>query len=98
MNLRLAILVAVLSGSSALFAAPVTAIGTFTRRLDSPVSKEVILRFPIFLSKAYTRAQKGRIMYPNEFIRLREENKIPSKILYTPDEYAAITKVLNGGS
>lgn len=98
MNLRLAILVAVLSGSSALFAAPVTAIGTFTRRLDSPVSKEVILRFPIFLSKAYTRAQKGRIMYPNEFIRLREENKIPSKILYTPDEYAAIAKVLNGGS
>lgn len=98
MNLRVFILVAAFAGSTALFGAPVTAIGTFTRRLDSPVSKEVILRFPIFLSKAYTRAQKGRIMYPNEFIRLREENKIPSKILYTPDEYASIAKVLNGGS
>ena len=98
MKLRVAILVAVFSGSSALYSAPVTAIGTFTRRLDSPVSKEVILRFPIFLSKAYTRAHKGRVMYPNEFIRLREVNKIPSKILYTPDEYAAIAKVLNGGS
>jgi TolB-like protein len=98
MKLRFAILVAVFSGSSALYSAPVTAIGTFTRRLDSPVSKEVILRFPIFLSKAYTRAQKGRVMYPNEFIRLRDENKIPAKVLYTPEEYASIAKVLNGGS
>lgn len=98
MNLRVVILVAALAGSSALYSAPVTAIGTFTRRLDSPISKEIILRFPIFLSKAYARAQKGRIMYPNEFIRLREENRIPAKVLYTPDEYSAIAKILNGGS
>ncbi len=98
MSLRFAILLSVLAGSSVLAATPVTAIGTFARRLDSPVAKEVILRFPIFLSKAYTRAQKGRIMYPNEFIRLREENRIPAKILYTPDEYATIAKLLNGGS
>jgi TolB-like protein len=98
MQLCIATWIAVLLGSTAVFAAPVTAIGTFARRLDSPVSKEIILRFPIFLSKAYARAQKGRVMYPNEFIRLREENKIPARILYTPEEYAALAKILNGGS
>lgn len=87
-----------LIAGTGLSANAVTAIGTFTRRLDSPVSKEVILRFPIFLSKAYTRAQKGRVMYPNEFIKLREENKIAAKVHYSPEEYEQIGKLLDGGA
>lgn len=84
--------------ANAASAVPMTAMGTFTRRFDSPVSKEIILRFPIFLSKAYTRAQKGRVMYPNEFNRIREEKKIASRVLYTPDEYAEIKKAIEGGN
>ncbi len=83
--------------ANALSAVRTTAIGTFTRRIDTPVSKEIILRFPIFLSKAYTRAQKGRVIYPNEFNRLREEKKIASRVLYAPEEYTEIRKALEGG-
>lgn len=75
-----------------------TAIGTFVRRQESPTSREIILRFPILLNKAYQRAQKGRVIYPNEFDLLREENKIPAKVLYTPDEYATIAKFIDEGA
>ncbi len=87
-----------LAVSNALFATGATAIGTFSRRFDSPVSKEIILRFPIFLSKAYTRAKKGRVMYPNEFSKLREEKQIASRVIYTPDEYSQISKLIDGGN
>lgn len=74
-----------------------TAIGTFKRRLESPTAKEVILRFPVLLSRAYARMQKGRVMYPNEFAQLCEKNGIPRKVLYSPEEYAAIGKFFTGG-
>lgn len=92
--IRSVVLFAACLGGSSLFGAAVTAIGKFHRRSESQVTKEVFLRFPIVLGKAYARAQKGRVMYPNEFLRLREQYGIQDKVLYTPEEYLAITKIL----
>lgn len=97
MKLRFAIAISALFCGS-LAASAKTAIGTFVRRQKTPSSREIILRFPILLSKAYQRAQRGRVMYPNEFDRLREENKIPAKVLYTPEEYATIAKFIDEGA
>ena len=85
------------AGASGLWSDGTTAIGLFSRRGDTILSKEIILRFPIFLSKAYTRAQKGRVMYPNEFARLREEQKIENKVLYSPEEYEKIARFIDDG-
>jgi len=90
-------LIPILAGSDALFASRTTAIGLFSRRFDSPLSKEIVLRFPIFLSKAYTRAKKGKVMYPNEFARLRDEQKLDNKVIYSLDEYAKIRKFIGDG-
>lgn len=37
-------------------------------------------------------------MYPNEFTRLREEKKIAARVIYSPDEYAQIAKLVEGGN
>ncbi|AFM12650.1 hypothetical protein [Turneriella parva] len=95
---RLCCILVFAAASGSLSATGTTAIGTFSRRFDSPVSKEIILRFPIFLSKAYTRAKKGRVMYPNEFSRMRDEKKIASRVIYAPEEYAQISKLVEGGN
>lgn len=88
---------ALAAGTAELRADGTTAIGLFSRRGETILSKEIILRFPIFLSKAYTRAKKGRVMYPNEFARLREEQKIENRVLYSPDEYEKIRRFIDDG-
>jgi hypothetical protein len=70
----------------------------FYRRFDSPLSKEISLRFPILLNKAYTKAQKGRVMYPNEFIKLREEKQIENRVKYTSAEYDKIRPLIGEGN
>ncbi len=70
----------------------------FYRRFDSPLSKEISLRFPILLNKAYTKAQKGRVMYPNEFIKLREEKQIENRVRYTTAEYDKIKPLISDGN
>ena|GEM_PF-4391989 len=85
------------AGTTGLWADGTTAIGLFSRRGETILSKEIILRFPIFLSKAYTRAKKGRVMYPNEFARLREEQKIENRVVYKPEEYEKISRLIDGG-
>ncbi|MBX3720989.1 MAG: hypothetical protein KF713_04055 [Turneriella sp.] len=83
---------------SAIDAARTTAIGMFYRRSDTPLSKEITLRFPILLNKAFTKAQKGRVMYPNEFNKLREERKLENRVKYTTAEYDQIQKLIGGGN
>jgi hypothetical protein len=75
-----------------------TAIGMFSRSFESPLAKEISLRFPILLNKAYTKAQKGRVMYPNEFNKLREEKKIPNRVKYTANEYDQIKGLIAEGN
>lgn len=70
----------------------------FYRRFDSPLAKEISLRFPILLNKAYTKSQKGKIMYPNEFNKLREEKQIENRVKYTVAEYDKIRKLIGDGS
>jgi len=98
MKLRVAILIGLSVGAGAVLAEPVTAVGAFTRHTDEAIAREIILRFPIVLSRVYTRAQKGRVIYPNEFVQLSEKKGLSLKVRYTPDEYAALAKILNGGS
>jgi len=75
-----------------------TAIGLFTRRADTPVSKEIILRFPIFLSKAYGRAKRGSVIYPHEYSRRRADSQVANQIRYTPDEYKKLKSIIESGS
>ncbi|MBS0617504.1 MAG: hypothetical protein JSR44_04905 [Spirochaetes bacterium] len=92
-----AFVLGILCAESVVADAP-TAIGLFTRRAETPASKEIILRFPIFLSKAYARAKRGSVIYPHEFSRRRADSQVANQVKYTPDEYKKLKSIIDSGN
>ncbi|MBV6492402.1 MAG: hypothetical protein LDLANPLL_00395 [Turneriella sp.] len=79
-------------------AAVPTSIGYFAKASDTPLSHEIVLRFPIVLSKALQKANRGALIYPNEFSRRREKIKLKNQVLYKADEYKKLQDILDNGS
>ncbi len=80
-----------------LHAADSVAIGYFSRRVDTPLSREIILRFPIFLSKTYARTKRGSVIYPHEFSKRRMQLSIANSVLYSAKEYQKLKPAIENG-
>ncbi|MCS6972427.1 MAG: hypothetical protein NZL89_05310 [Leptospiraceae bacterium] len=80
---------------------PTTYVGAIAYYQKNPAAREIALRFPIALSRAYARLQKeyrSKVVYPNQFRKLCQEKNLPFRAVYAPADYQLLKDVLQGGS